>query len=168
MITPRFKGAHLISDTGELVKRLEMLKSHHVKNGVLTGIGAHPDSKAGATVAAIAAWNEYGTPRIPSRPFMRNAYGVFKSDVKFIVDALKAVVFCKDGERLRKNPNVKAFFDVCGLKVQSLMVAQIDNGQLQRGALSTVLAKEAKGGSDTPLFDTGILKKSLSFETVKN
>jgi len=164
MIKPTFKGKHLISDTPELIKRLEMLKSHYVKNGVLTGIGAHPSSKAGATVAAIAAWNEYGTPRIPSRPFMRNAYGVFKSDVKFIVDAMKAVVFCKDGERLRKNPNVKQFFDVCGLKIQSLMIAQIDQGVPPANAASTIVRK----GSGHTLFDTGILKKSLAFETVKN
>lgn len=164
MIKPTFKGKHLISDTGELIKRLEMMRSHHVKNGVLTGIGAHPNSKQGATVAAIAAWNEFGTPRIPMRPFMRNAYAEFKSAVQFVTDALKATVFCKDGERLRKTPNVKQFFDVCGLKIQSLMIGQIDRGVPPPNTLETVMRK----GSDHTLFDTGILKKSLSFATVAN
>lgn len=164
MIKPTCKMKHTRSDTGELIKALDKLKSMHVKNGVIAGTGAHPNSKAGATIAAIAAWNEFGTPRIPSRPFMRNGYRAFKLDVAFVMQAMRACVFTKAGDHLRKNTNVKQFFEVCGMKIQSLMVAQIDSNLPPANSEATI----AKKGSSHTLFDTGALKQSLSYEVVRN
>jgi hypothetical protein len=164
MITPKITVKHPVSDTAYLAKVLDQFKGRRVDNGVLTGTGAHPSSESGATVASIAAWNEWGTPRIPPRPFMRLSYEAFKKDTAFLIKALKSTVFAKNGKYIRKNADVKGFFDVCGLKIQSLMVKQIDSNMPPENAPSTIAAK----GSDHTLFDKGSLKKSLSYAVRNN
>jgi hypothetical protein len=166
---PTISVKHTISDTAKLINALNQLGRKHVKNGVLTGIGAHPDSESGATVASIAAWNEFGTPHISSRPFMRLSYVAFKKDTAFVIRALRKCLLRND-KRVSGDAKIGDFFNVCGLRIQQLMLERIDNGIsfFKGGAESTVAAKEEKGGSDTPLFDTGILKKSLSFAVEEN
>lgn len=170
MFKPTLKVEKKFSDLAIVENAMRAMASYCVKNGILSGVGAHPDSKSGATVASIAAWNEFGVPqrRIPARPFMRNTYvelmGAHKS---FIVDSIKTLVFKKDGVRLRKNPMVRKLFEVLGLKIQSLMQGQIDKGgdpAFAPNAQSTIDAK----GSSQPLFSSGILKKSLSYAVVNN
>lgn len=171
MITPTQSIKHIKSDTGDLIKALEKLKSHHVKNGVLSGTGVHPNSKS-ATVAMIAAWNEFGTPTIPSRPFMRLAYDAFGENKKFLLAMLRSFV-CKSGGGVRKNPRVDAFFQIMGLKIQSLMDFYISSNIAPENAESTKARKNSlvradKTGNPQTLIDTGILRKSLSYEVIKN
>lgn len=161
---PTFKHFSSFVDTDELVKRLNEMKQYHVKNGVLSGIGAHPNSKVGATVASIAAWNEWGTPTIPARPFMRLSYEEFKRNTGFLISVLRALIFVKSGKRLRKKFSVKKAFEIFGLEMMSNMIGQITAGVPPANAESTI----ARKGSSHPLFDTSLLKQSLSYQVVKN
>lgn len=169
MIAPTVKTAHPISDTALLERVMRQLESRYVSNGVLSGIGAHPNSKEGATVAMVAAWNEYGTIEggkgyTPSRPFMRLAYSNFMQQKAFIRDVLRAGLLTKDGSRLKKSVPVNDIFTIFGMKIQSLMVANIDSNMAPENAAATV----AKKGSAHTLFDTGILKKSITFKVESN
>jgi cold shock CspA family protein len=47
-------------------------KDAFVKVGVLQGQGEHPNGDHGQTIAEVAFWNEFGTARIPPRPFLRS------------------------------------------------------------------------------------------------
>lgn len=165
MFKPTLKTERVYSAMDGLANAMKQMAAYHVKNGILSGVGFHPTSPK-ATVASIAAWNEYGVPQrnIPSRPFMRLTYQALMQNKQFIADTIKAFVFKKDGVRLRKNPMVRKMFDVLGLKIQSLMIAQIDAGVPPPNAQSTI---DKKGSAHT-LFDTGILKKSISYAVVSN
>lgn len=168
MIKPVFKYTKQVDHMDRLNKLVQSLQEYQVNNGILAGIGAHPNSKQGLTVATIAAYNEFGTPNaahpIPSRPFMRNAYEKFKRYGFVFFERAFKVCFCDaKKERLKATPRTKDFFTLIGLKIQSFMVSHIDENMAPPNAPATI----AKKGSAHTLFDTGILKKSISFEVFK-
>lgn len=168
MIKPTIKYTKAIDHMDRLHKMIESLQSMQVNNGILSGIGAHPNSKKGLTVATIAAYNEFGTPNnlhpVPSRPFMRNAYNTFKqSGFDFFKRAFDACFFDAKNHVVKAVPRGKDFFTLLGMKIQSLMVANIDSNMPPPNSPATIAQK----GSSHTLFSTGILKKSISFEVVK-
>lgn len=108
----------------------------------------YPD---GLFVAQNAFWHEYGTLKIPMRPFMRNAYAKNKAKwVRFFVSQCKGTLdfdlaMQRTGEIMR------------GDIIKSLMDIQPPN------TASTIRAKK----SSKPLIDTGFLRQSISFEVRK-
>lgn len=100
----------------------------------------------------MATWNEYGTSRIPSRPFIAIATDENKgwqSEVK------------KQVSRINSSADVSGALNTIGKKMKEDIKSIIgDRGKLRPNALSTI----AKKGFDAPLLDTGKLEEAIDYE----
>ena len=116
-----------------------------LKIGVLSGVGAHPGSEEGETVAEVAWKNEFGVG-IPERPFLRPAMKNKRADyTKLIVKILVAIaagrMTPKQGEAL------------LGFDLQTAVQTQIDLTMQPPNSEATILKK----GSSHPLINTGLM-----------
>ena len=110
------------------------------------------------TVAAVAYVNEFGTKKIPSRPFMRNSIDVYLKDIRVKL-LLRAIITVE-------NPvlNLQSA-KLLGNLFVGIMREQVLNPLFPRNAPTTVMIKtRGKGGKTTPLIDTGLLRRSIDFE----
>lgn len=112
----------------------------------------YPD---GTPVAAVAAWNEFGTerqgqPHVPERPFFRNA---IRAGAPKVVDVVK--------ENL--DPKTLVFDRRVAGKVGQVLVGEIrreiTNLRVPENAPATVTRK----GSSNPLIDTGQMRSSATY-----
>ena len=98
------------------------------------------------TLEEVALWNEFGTERIPARPFLRNAQN------KGITRGEKIVQM-----RMEENADVEQICKDLGLMLQDEIKQQITHGTFVPNAPSTIKRK----GSSRPLVDTGNLRQSV-------
>lgn len=133
----------------DIMHGFRRLNGKTIKAGVLEGAGSEAN---GASIAEVATYNEYGTSRIPSRPFIAIATDESKgwqSEVKKQVGGITSSADVNGalntiGEQMKKN--IK---NVIG-----------DRSKLKPNAPSTI----AKKGFDAPLIDTGKLQEAIDFE----
>ena len=106
-------------------------------------------------VSQYAYYNEYGTGRIPSRPFMRNAFDQNKADI------LRTTRKLWDGVMTgRLDANQAA--GVLGQSHVDHIIGQIESGDFEKNAESTIARKSTSAGvGDSPLEDTGQMKQSV-------
>lgn len=121
---------------------------------VAVGIMAGATNKEGASIAEYAAYNEYGTQNIPSRPFMAIS-----------VDENKQAI-AKDFERAAKDiigGGVSAYvaLEKIGAKHQSRIQYTISGRDILPKLSAKTIAK--KGGTKT-LVDTGAMRSAVTFE----
>ena len=120
-------------------------------SGVKVGFFSTARYEDGTPVAAVAAWNEFGTETIPERPFFRNALAESERGVSNIlakgIDTKKMVV----DERLAGR---------VGEYVQGKIRDSITALKEPPNAPETVRRK----GSSDPLMDTGTLRNSVAWE----
>jgi len=104
-------------------------------------------------LATIAAFNEFGTSTIPSRPFLRSTVDENRSKYgEVIAKGLRAAI---DGRQ-----RFKVSLDRLGLMVVSDVQKKITDNDFPRNAPSTIERK----GSSKPLIDTGRLRQSIDYE----
>ena len=103
----------------------------------------------GATLASVAAFNEYGHGETPPRPFMKNAADDFESEPNVIRDAIERGVV-RDGDRAA---------GLLAVQLTNKIKEQISRGSFDANAQSTV----AKKGSSRPLVDTGKMLGGVDF-----
>jgi hypothetical protein len=147
------------------IKALEKMQGKHfVKVGILRGTGAHPDSK-NVSIALIAWWNEFGTKRIPSRPFLRTTlreHNYYKLEV---FEALKASM--RDVARNGVDSQ-KYRLSLVGIVAASDIQKKITEGPWEPNAPSTIRQKSTSSGiKDKPLIARGILRASIKSAVVK-
>lgn len=106
----------------------------------------------GENVAQVAYWNEYGTSRIPARPFFRNTIAEKQDEW-----AEKAA------EMLKQNGNVQQTLALIGEDVKGDIVETIRDFNDPPNAESTISNK----GFDKPLIDTDALWKAIQSEVVE-
>ena len=120
-------------------------------SGVKVGFFSTARYENGTPVAAVAAWNEFGTETIPERPFFRNALAESERSVGRILqgglDTKKMVV----GEQLAGR---------VGAHIQGKIRDSITALKEPPNAPETVRLK----GSSDPLLDTGTLRNSVDWE----
>ena len=120
-------------------------------SGVKVGFFSTARYEDGTPVAAVAAWNEFGTVTIPERPFFRNALAESERSVGRILkgglDTKKMVV----DERLAGR---------VGAYVAGQVMESISALKEPPNAPETVRRK----GSSDPLLDTGTLRNSVDWE----
>ena len=120
-------------------------------SGVKVGFFSTAKYQDGTPVAAVAAWNEFGTETIPERPFFRNALAESERGVSNIlakgIDTKKMVV----DEQLAGR---------AGAYVQGKIRDSITTLKEPPNAPETVRRK----GSSDPLLDTGTLRNSVDWE----
>jgi len=124
------------------------------------------DENDDATIAEIAAYNEFGgDPGPPERSFLRSTVDENRSEyeaglAKVADDAIVV------GKTTRVTPTLKKGFDKVGAKAARDVRKKIRDLRTPPNARSTIRAK-TKGGrtKDNPLIDTGTLRRSIDHET---
>lgn len=139
---------------------LEMID--RVRNLPSLAIG-FPASKAGGLkypdgtdVIDVAVWNNYGTDKIPERPFMdvggRNA-------VRQTQDLRKKLI----GKILTEETTPEDALDLVGAKAAAIVKKTIQSWAEPPNSPETIARKK----SDHPLVDTGLMTQSITWEQRK-
>lgn len=99
-----------------------------------------------------ATWNEFGTKRIPSRPFMRNT--MEQNRAKYIQN------FMRDGRRLANGlTSIREVLGAAGREAKNDMVRTIDKMVPPPNAAATVKKK----GFNHPLIETGKMRAAITY-----
>ena len=131
-------------NVNQILKDIARLDGTVVSAGVM-------DSK-NATKAAI---NEYGTSKIPQRPFMRTA--VSRHGKSWGAKSAKAV------QSVMKGMPISQVTELVGMQMKSDISSTLTNGPWTPNSVVTV----AKKGSSRPLIDTGELRASITYKVEK-
>ena len=129
-----------------------------VKAGILEGA---TNRVTGEPIAPYAVYNEFGTSRIPARPFMRT---VAKSEPKKWVGTMVGHI----RDRAADPAIWKQALGKAGEQMVKDIQNSIQNGSWVPNASATVKAKARKGKSepDHPLMDTGEMFAAVSSEVI--
>ena len=138
-----------------IVREVGAMKGSYVKVGVLSDAGSYATGEGSINLADVATFNEFGTSRIPSRPFMAQSFD------KNIPQVNKFIAFKQDAIYARKETTAGALENL-GIFYQGKVQQEFSSGDFAPNAPSTVEAKESK----TPLIDTGRLRNSINHEVV--
>lgn len=134
-------------DGRRFMREIERLKQQRVCIGFQHG----KDRDNKVDMADVAAWNEFGTVRSPSRPFMRNS-------IDNNMDKIKAFGAAQV-RRIAAGATSRDVLNAMGAMQKGLMQHEITEGHFQANAPSTVRRKK----SDRPLVDTGQMRQSIHF-----
>ncbi|TBM05648.1 hypothetical protein EYY87_08600 [Hafnia paralvei] len=130
-----------------LKQELKATGSKEVVTGIQKG-----EVNDGVLVADYATWNEFGTRKIPSRPFMRTYFDNSVSRLeKFSVNGITQVLLGK--------ATFMQFLNAAGVEMVNGVKKSITNGEWDPNAPLTVSLK----GSSKPLIDKGVMLNSVTF-----
>jgi len=146
-LTPSGKGAD------QLYRRS---RDGRLKVGVLSGTGEHPNSTEGETIAEIAVANEFGTRRIPARPFLRTGIYENISDYKTIIRTLLLKIF-------KGQIGSEQALRILGIRAASDVQEKIKSISSPPNSPATVAVK----GPSNPLIDTGALRQHISWARIE-
>ena len=127
------------------IKELEQLQ---VRVGFQAGEAAEKD---GVDIANIAMWNEVGTSRAPSRPFLRMSVDENADKISKMCQA--------QVKRLAQGGTAQEILQALGAFQKGLVQAKIGDGAFEPNAPATIRKKK----SDHPLIDSGRMRQSVSF-----
>lgn len=131
-----------------IMRDLQKLYGMEVVAGMLKDSGK---AKNGASYVDIATWNEYGTGRIPSRPFIRISADINKAAwAKMAQQCVNDVI---DGD----NPRDAA--QVVGHRMVEDIRKVFGSSELKANAPSTI----AKKGRNEPLVYSGEMRRRVNF-----
>lgn len=133
----------------QAVANLEKLAKFQVKIGIQANSGSYPD---GTSVLDVAAWNEYGTNRIPSRPFIRQCYALHSEKAFALLK--NAVVQISHGML------PQAALGRIGVWYEAQMKNTLRTYPWQPNTAQTIKQK----GSSKSLIDTGQLINSIRYQ----
>lgn len=133
-------------------KEIEKLKKLQVRVGYQQGKDFYEEEGKKVDLLDVAMFNELGTSRTPSRPFMRDSVDDNTENItKFCKSQLKGISNgTKDAESALK---------AIGAMQVGLVQKTIREGNFVPNAPSTI----AKKGSDKPLIDTGLMRQSVHY-----
>lgn len=131
-----------------ILGRLEHLQGT-VKVGFFSDSGEEPN---GVTVAEVATYNEYGTGRIPARPFMRQTVDAKQGDWANLAQNVE--------KRVVGGMGIHQGLELIGIKAKGDTQEMIDKGDFAPNAPATIRRKK----SSHPLIDTGRMRASVSFK----
>lgn len=127
-----------------------------VKIGVLSNAGSYPANQGSMNLAEVATAHEFGTGKIPERPFMRQAFDTGNKKISDFIKNERDKIYqgaSTTDESLHK----------LGVLHQGQVQETIATGEFAPLAPSTIKRK----GSSKPLIDTGRLRQSINFEVSK-
>ena len=136
----------------KLDKELKYLQSHAVKVGVLGNGSAN-----GISVQDYAIFNEYGTSRIPARPFFRLSVGTANAQ-----NEIKEYMKQQVEQIIQGGMSAQQAYENLGTFVVQKIKKTIASGNF--AALNPQTVK--KKGHSKPLMDTHSLYESINFEIV--
>lgn len=137
----------MVKRVGSLSAALSKYKDMNasVRVGVLEN-ATYPD---GTPVAMVAFWNEYGTKRIPPRPFFRTTVSEQKKNWVLSVQNL-----------MKMHNDPKQVMGLIGVHMQEQIVQSINTWSDPPNSAYTI----AKKGFDKPLVERGIMMRSIKSE----
>lgn len=142
-------GHDRLTDEGKrFLAQIKELEGLEVRVGFQAGDAA---DESGVDIANIAMFNEVGTSRAPSRPFLRMSVD---ENTEKITKMCQAQV-----KRLAKGASAQEILQTLGTFQKGLIQEKIGSGSFTPNAASTIRRK----GSDHPLIDTGRMRQSVSF-----
>ena len=136
----------------KLDKELKYLQTHAVKVGVLGNGSAN-----GISVQDYAIFNEYGTSRIPARPFFRLSVGTANAQ-----NEIKEYMKQQVEQIIQGGISAQQAYENLGTFVVQKIKKTIASGNF--AALNPQTIK--KKGHSKPLIDTHSLYESINFEIV--
>jgi HK97 gp10 family phage protein len=119
-------------------------------------VGVHKDTGSydnGAKVTEVAAWNEFGTSKIPERSFLRST--IAENRAKYQREFQKAYL-----EAISGGMNLRAAAGFIGNVARDDIKAKIESISSPGNAPSTI----AKKGFDNPLIETRKLYESVKWK----
>ena len=135
----------------ELKRKVRLLCGTSVNVGFFGG--RHFEKKNNIDVVKVAATNQYGTDKIPSRPFMSMSADVMQDR--------NADTFVKYAiEFIHNGGGVSEVFEKIGKLCSQIIREVIGNGDYVPLSPVTI----ARKGSSQPLIDTGTMKRSVEYE----
>ena len=139
-----------------------LAKMSEIAGGVKAGILNGATTTDGKSIPEYAVYNEFGTSRIPARPFMRT---VAKTKPKQWIGQMVAHVRGKAADP----QSWKGALVLAGESMKADIKNSIQNGSWAPNAPATVAAKKRKGKvePDHPLIDTGQMLAAVSYEVVE-
>ena len=152
---------------GALKRVLNQLQTQPITVGLQGASGAthHPGTKD-ASIAQVAAWQEYGTPgsddrqydqprrHIPSRPFLRTAFAKYQIEIRAQIQrALSGVIDART--------DLEAAQDGLGLAAVGFVRQTIDDAK----SWATPLAESTvdRKGHDYPLVESHTMREAVSY-----
>ena len=111
-----------------------------------------PASKSDRSVIDIAIWNEFGTRRIPERPFMRNTVRNHRTRYLTILRSSASRI-------VMGLTTLPVVLNKLGIQVQGDIQDEITTFRDPPNAPSTIKAK----GSSNPLIDIGTMRQSVTW-----
>lgn len=115
------------------------------------------NEQTGMRIAQYAAYNEFGTTTIPSRPFLGQTFREqSKKYADIIMGGIKANI--ADPERA-----LRVAFLACGRTAQADVVDMIKSDMPPNDSEYQMRKKEKKGAEYTTLIDTASMVKSIGF-----
>lgn len=118
------------------------------------GFFSHSKYEDGTPVAAVAAWNEFGTQRIPERPFFRRAIEAEKGPNSQLRQIVKQRV---DPQTLAITNSIAGLL---GAAMQGTIQKEITTLRQPPNAALTIRLK----GSSNPLIDTEHMRNSVTWK----
>lgn len=150
-VTVKFKD----KDMGlkRIIKDVKLLNGSGVKVGIMGN-----DTINNISVVDYAMYNEFGTSRIPARPFMSTTYDRNLDDVSRYLDYLANQVI--DGKM-----TVMAILNQLGLYYTNKVKMTIRDAK--NWAVPNAASTIAMKGSSSPLIDTGRMVGAVNYEIQK-
>ena len=134
-------------------------KDYDVEAGILQSAGKHKDSDE--SVAQVALWNEYGTPKIPERPAFRSSFA--KNQKKYFAMLKKMV-----GKGFKGRKLTMLEYEKLGKEARDDIQKSIVGGGWVPNAPSTQKAKgKGKQLINDPLVNTGQTVDSVDYRVKK-
>lgn len=138
-------------------EQLKLAKGSYTTIGVHSDAGQYEDGQA---IGAIAFWNEYGTSRIPERPFLRSA-----------IDANLDNLHAKQRELLSdiyRGQTTEKSLEILGFMIKTMIEERIHTSRswAEPNSPSTTAAKLAGGAArgPTPLINSTLLSRSIAYK----
>lgn len=126
------------------------MRGSYVQIGVLS---SSPDYIDGTSMAEVAFWNEFGTKRIPERPFIKTTADERAGTYKAFMEQQVVKIF-------QNRSTVKTSLNKAGVLAQGHVRKKIRDISTPPNAPITIKIK----GSSNPLIDTGLLLRSIDYE----
>lgn len=122
-------------------------------------------SKKDVTVEEVAIWNEYGTENAPPRPAFRMGLEASIDRNRKMIDAqLKNITrLVLTGRKADINKNLTVLLTQIGKTAVKETKQIIESGSTAPNAPTTI----ARKGFDHPLYETGLLLKSVDYEVTE-
>lgn len=129
-------------------RMLRELADKEVRIGFQHGKATEED---GTDVCDVAAWNELGTERMPSRPFLRKSVDENEDKINDFLQEKKRDFI--------QGTSVKQVLKEIGIFQKDLIQEKITEGDFVANAEYTIQKK----GSNKPLIDSGRMRQSVNY-----